>query len=185
MRKYFPLFILAFTFTAFVTTQMLFDYFTTTAEQVSKEVQINTHYEELYKTSSFTTLDGKTIELQKVKSKIVILNFWATWCNPCLEELPSLVKLQNKYPTNNLTVLAINADEGNARPAVLKMQKKLDLNFPIILDEKGKISELFKIQAVPVTIIYNQGKVIEVRNGPKDFTAGEFIEKINSLLAQH
>jgi thiol-disulfide isomerase/thioredoxin len=109
------------------------------------------------------------------------LNFWASWCTPCLEEFPSLVKLQRKYKENkNILILTVNTDDSEILKKVKKIVERYKLNFPIVLDKNGKLVEKFSIAAIPVSIIYKDGKVYEVSNMAKDFYSGEFLELLAS-----
>lgn len=148
--------------------------------EVSKKIA--SHYEaELgkLKVSSFKKEEIKTEEMKK---GVLILNFWASWCLPCLEEFPSLVKLVDEFGPKGLKVVGINSDEDEIDKNIKKTIKKYGLNFPIVKDLETKITDSFMIQAIPVSIIYHDGKVIEVSKGKKDFSSIEFKEKVASLL---
>ena len=113
---------------------------------------------------------------------MVILNFWASWCVPCLEEFPSLVNLRNKFKDQEVVIIGINTDDVESYPDAKKVMKKYKINFPVIFDKKGELINKFKVSAIPVSIIYNKGKVIEVSNGAKDFFSGEFLEQFQSIV---
>jgi len=182
MKKYFPIFAFIAVFAGFLAGQVFFDVFESTAGQSSEQKSQFAHYENLLKKSVFTTRDGKTIAGNAIKAPITIINFWASWCKPCLEEFPSLVELDQKYSDEQIQIIGINTDEADASKEVTKTIKQLALNFPHVEDQDGSWLEKFMITAIPVTIIFHQGKVIEVSNGAKDFVSGEFLEKIESLL---
>ncbi|WP_052455615.1 TlpA disulfide reductase family protein [Bhargavaea cecembensis] len=111
------------------------------------------------------TLDGKTASLSDYRGKKVVLNFWATWCPPCREEMPHM---QRYYEENGggeaFEIVAVNATEterGNGK-AVAPFVEELGLTFPILMDEKGNTSELYEILFYPVTYIIDEdGVVIE------------------------
>lgn len=124
----------------------------------------------------FTSLEMETIEQTKMKlsdlpSEVVIVNFWASWCIPCLHEIPSLIALSKKHTSKELSVVIINTDEVDQLKNIRKI--KVKLNFPesfiIIPDKKFKIADEFKFNAIPVTVIFKKGKVIYFNNGPVDF----------------
>ncbi|MCP4913737.1 MAG: TlpA family protein disulfide reductase [Oligoflexia bacterium] len=146
------------------------------AGPTTKEKKTYAHYEAVLKNLKGKTINGKEISFAKMKTpKVVILNFWASWCTPCLEEFPSLVKFYKEFKDNkDVLVVGINTDDADKMKEVKKTIKKYGLNFDSILDIPGDILDLFKINMIPVTIVYKNGKVHEVSNGAKDFEAEEF-----------
>src|SRR5690554_3237274 len=118
---------------------------------------------------------------KNVAEPIIVLNFWASWCRPCLEEFPSLVQFQEKYK-GKVKVIGINGDEENPRENALKTQKKYGLNFPSTLDNRGRIGEKFLINTYPVSIIFHQGKVIYVSKKLHNFMDESFLKMIDSHL---
>lgn len=182
MKKYFPILAFITMFTGFLAGQVFFDVFESSAGQSSSQKKLYSHYENLLKESVFTTRDGKSIAGNAVKAPVVIVNFWASWCKPCLEEFPSLTALDKKYSDDQVLILGINTDEPDASKDVIKTIKQFGLDFPNVEDKDGKWLEKFMITAIPVSIIYHKGEVLEVSNGAKDFISGEFIEKIDGLI---
>lgn len=183
MKKYFPILAFITMFAGFLAGQVFFDVFESTAGQTSAQKKVFSHYENLLKSSVFTTRDGKTVAANAVKAPIVIVNFWASWCKPCLEEFPSLVELDEKYNDDQVYILGINTDEAAAKKEVLKTINKFNMKFANVEDQDGSWLEKFMITAIPVSIIFHEGKVLEVSNGAKDFVSGEFLEKVDQILA--
>lgn len=140
------------------------------------------HYENMLIRSDLTTDQGKKFSGKELTQGVVILNFWASWCKPCLEEFPSVVEFRSKFDKEKVKIIAINSDEDNVLKNVKKTKKKYKLNFDIVLDKNAKITDNFMISAIPVSIIYNNGKVVEVSNGSKDFMAEEFLEQIKGYI---
>ena len=169
-------------FTGFLAGQVFFDVFESSAGQSDAQKKVYGHYENLLKSSVFTTRDGKTIAGNAIKAPVVIVNFWASWCKPCLEEFPSLTELDQKYSDDQVMILGINTDEPDAQKDVIKTIKQFDLKFANVEDKDGSWLEKFMITAIPVSIIFHEGKVLEVSNGAKDFVAAEFTEKLNEIL---
>lgn len=104
---------------------------------------------------------GETVSLSDYKGKKVLLNFWATWCSPCVGEMPALQKLSEEYP-QELVVLAVNCGEDEA--TVKKFLEKNDYTFPIALDEENEIQSLYPgvLEGIPYTVILDEdGKVTE------------------------
>lgn len=117
----------------------------------------------LNETQRFTlkTTDGSIISLSQVltQKKLVLLNFWATWCTYCVEEMPDLVKLQETQQSKGFTVLAVNAGESAAQAAAFA--QKHHLNFPVVLDEDMAVSQAYGLVGIPVSFLVNsEGKVI-------------------------
>tara|TARA_R100000656_G_scaffold121227_1_gene96078 strand:+ start:456 stop:1040 length:585 start_codon:yes stop_codon:yes gene_type:complete len=182
MKKYFPILAFITMFTGFLAGQVFFDVFESSAGQSSAQKKVYGHYEDLLKKSVFVTTEGKTIAGNAVSAPVVILNFWATWCKPCLEEFPSLVEFDQKYSDDKVLIIGINTDDESAKKDVIKTIKKYNMTFSNVEDVDGSWLEKFMITAIPVSIIFHNGEVIEVSNGAKDFMSGEFQEKIDGLL---
>ncbi len=169
-------------FTGFLAGQVFFDVFESSAGQSSAQKKVYSHYESLLKESAFVTRSGRTIAGNAIEAPIVILNFWATWCKPCLEEFPSLTSLDQKFDDNQVQIIGINTDDIDAKKEIAKTIDNYKMKFPNVLDSDGVWLEKFMITAIPVSIIYYKGQVVEVSNGAKDFTAEEFIEDVKSKL---
>jgi thiol-disulfide isomerase/thioredoxin len=133
----------------------------------------------------YETISGKKIEISKLKSPVVIFNFWASWCNPCMEEIPSMIAMKKKFKDNEVVVVAFNTDEENQLKNIDKSIKKLNLKneFEIIADKNTKIADSFKFSAIPVSIIFRHGKVVHFSNGPMDFNSEEMTSKIKKWIA--
>lgn len=182
MKKFLPLIIFVLAFTSVVAIQVASQ--TLAAKTEGKGQYEYTHFENLFLKGDFETIDGKKIVNSKLKSPVVIYNFWASWCIPCLEEMPSLLSLKKKFKDEELQVLAINTDEENQLKNIGKALKKLNIKneFNVIADKNTKIAEDFKFSAIPVTIIFNRGKVVLFSNGPMDFDSAEMVEKMKKWI---
>ncbi len=126
------------------------------------------------------SIEGKTVKLSDYKGKVVVLNFWATWCPPCREEIPDLVSLQKQYAAQGLVVLGVSMDQGG--PAkVASFAKKYGVNYPVVMGDE-KTSEAYGgIQVLPTTfIIDRKGNIVDGLQGGAD-RAG-FEEKIKPVL---
>ncbi|MFI5323060.1 MAG: TlpA disulfide reductase family protein [Thermodesulfobacteriota bacterium] len=115
---------------------------------------------------SLETVDtGKKISLDDFKGKPVILNFWATWCGPCKEELPVFQKMWNKYKDKDVAFIGIDVmdDRSNAAEFI----KNNDITYTILYDQQGEISSKYKVVALPATFFINKEGKIAVKNyGP-------------------
>ena len=178
MKKFLPLIIFVLVFTAFLAGQVGWQ--TLTAGTPNKSDTQYAMYENIFLHGKYLTTQGKKIENSKIKAPIVIYNFWASWCNPCLEEMPSLLSMKKKFKDEEVEVLAFNTDEENQLINIKKALKKLNIKneFNIIADKNTQIADSFKFSAIPVTIIFNRGKVVHFSNGPMDFNSAEMIGKI-------
>jgi len=182
MKKYFPVILFVLTFTGFLSGQIIFDLFNLSAGLSSKEKAINVHYQNLFSKINLKTSDNNDLKLSKIKAPIVILNFWASWCKPCLEEFPTIVAMKKKFSNDQVLVIGINADEKNQNIKIKKIVKKYNLNFPIVADKDGKALKDFLISSLPVSIIFKNGKVIEISKVAKDFNSGEVITSFQKIL---
>jgi peroxiredoxin len=105
-------------------------------------------------------LDGKLRDIKEWDGKIIILNFWATWCAPCLKEIPDLIELQNRYGSLGLQIIGIAIDE---EESVRKFVKKIGINYPVMASESaGELSSLYgnKIGGLPFTAVIDRSGII-------------------------
>jgi thiol-disulfide isomerase/thioredoxin len=168
-------------FTGFLTTQILWDNFNSKAELVDADKQKHTVYETNFQALKLTTTKKTTIELKKDPTPIIVLNFWASWCVPCLKEFPSLVQFQEKYK-GKVKVIGINGDTEDAPELIQKTEGKYRLNFESVVDTNEEIAQKFMIQTYPVSIIYHKGKVIYVNKKLHNFMDSEFLAQIDDAL---
>ncbi len=127
-------------------------------------------------------LDNKMLRFSDFKGQVIFLNFWATWCKPCEEEMPAMERLYQEYKAKGFVVLAISADAEGA-VVVTPFVKKHKLTFPIGLDPKLNVSALYGVWAVPSTyIIDRQGKRILFANGPRTWDGKASRALFESLL---
>ena len=110
---------------------------------------------------ALTDLHGEEIQLAAFKGKGVLLNFWASWCNPCVNELPLL---NEAYKLAGVEMLAINV--GEKAETVQKFVDRYELAFPVVLDTQMKIKQQYRVVGLPLTVLINaEGKVIERHEG--------------------
>jgi thiol-disulfide isomerase/thioredoxin len=146
---------------------------------------VYTSYENIFLHSKYKLLNGEELVISKIKAPVVIYNFWASWCIPCLEEMPSMIALKNKFSPDQVEIVAINTDEDDQRINIEKTMKKIKLTneFLIVPDTASQIVEQFKISAIPVTIIFHRGKVVHFSNGPMDFNSVEIVESVKKWVS--
>jgi thiol-disulfide isomerase/thioredoxin len=182
LKRFIPIFCFVTVLAAYLFGQFAFKHGDSNANFSTQEKKLNSHYESIFQKSEFKSFKGLDLNLKSEKAPIVILNFWASWCKPCLEEFDSLTKLRKKYSTDQIKIIGINTDVEKQKAEITKTMKKYNLNFSIVPDESGKISNDFMVEAIPVSIIFNKGKVYQVSRGQKDFYSEEVLENFDSLL---
>ena len=134
-----------------------------------------------YENVIFKDENQKDINLEDYKGKLVILNFWATWCAPCKEEMPSLDNLQTNIDLSNLKIFPINIGQENLAKSELFFKKLNIENLDIYLDPPITLAKKFSLRGVPTTIFFNkEGKEFARVIGSIDFDNKEFINWLKS-----
>ncbi len=133
----------------------------------------------LYNQITFEDYDGNFINLNNFNNKIYILNFWATWCAPCKEEMPSLDKLQG---SQDVKIFPINVEKHDKYKSQIFFKNLKIKNLSIYFDSNVKLANLFRLTGVPTTIILNKNKNEIARIlGPIDFSDQKFINWLNTV----
>lgn len=128
-------------------------------------------------------LNEKEIRLSDFRGKVVFLNFWATWCKPCREEMPSMEILYKNFEKDGLVILAISIDRVTTKKDIPPFVKALNLTFPILIDSWGQTDKRYKLMGVPETyIIDQQGVLREKVIGPRDWTMLDNLQVVTQLL---
>ncbi len=126
-------------------------------------------------------LDGKKVTLRDFRGKVVFLNFWATWCAPCREEMPAMEELYQAFKDKGLVVVAVNVKE--SQKAAAAFSTELKLTYPILLDPTGEVSVLYGAWALPLTYLIDREGVIVARAfGPRAWAGQEARALIKQLL---
>ncbi len=108
---------------------------------------------------TLTDLQGKTWTLKDMKGKVVLVNFWATWCPPCRKEMPDLESLYNRFKDQGFVILAISEDEETPKVAPFIAEHKI--TYPILLDPGSKVNNLFQVEGIPKSFVYDRdGKLV-------------------------
>ncbi len=134
---------------------------------------------------AFAALDGARVRLADFKGRVVLLNFWATWCAPCILEMPSLDRLQAALGDRGLAVLAVSIDRGGAK-VIRPFAKRLGLeHLGLYHDDKGALFKAFGVTGLPTTfLIDRQGGVVGVYPGPAEWDGPEARVLIEHYLRQ-
>ena len=127
-------------------------------------------------------LQGNLEGLVDHKDKVIILNFWATWCAPCLEEMPAFEKLYRRYRSQDLTVLAVSIDKGDFSK-VRGFVDSNNLTFPVLMDSDGVAEKLYPSFTIPFTyVIDKEGRVVARVDGAKNWASNETFAALNILI---
>lgn len=127
---------------------------------------------------------GNPVALSDFRGRYVLLNFWATWCPPCLREMPSMERLSTSVSKSSFVVLGVSLDkEGAAK--VNPYLERLGVTFPIVLDIDSKIATVYGARDLPSTFLIDpQGRVVLAAKGERDWAAAEMIAYIQELTAE-
>src|SRR2546426_9103713 len=127
-------------------------------------------------------LTGGPIALRDLRGEVVFLNFWATWCPPCKQEMPSMERLYRRYKDRGFTVLAVSIDTADAT-TVAHFVKHLSLTFPIGLDPKMGIANRYTVRGLPSSFLLDRnGTMVAVAMGPREWDGTAARAVIESLL---
>ena len=126
-------------------------------------------------------LQGRDHRLEDYKGKVVVVNFWATWCEPCREEMPSMQRLKERMPGASFALLAVNYAEGN--PRVEEFLKKVPVDFAILMDRDSAVSRRWQARALPYTVVLDpQLRIRYTVTGDLDWSAPEVEAALRKLL---
>lgn len=132
---------------------------------------------------SLPNLKGESENIDNYKGSYLLINFWATWCAPCVKEIPSLNNLYNKFKDKkNFKMIAINIGQSKEVVKKFLLDKALPVEFTILLDEKMDLSD-WNVQAIPTTFLVDKkGKIIYKVEGEKEWDSNEFTSFFSSVI---
>jgi cytochrome c biogenesis protein CcmG, thiol:disulfide interchange protein DsbE len=132
---------------------------------------------------ALTALDGSRVRLRDLRGRVVLLNFWATWCAPCRDEMPALARLGVELGDRGLAVLAVNHQE--APDVVAAFARELGVTVPVLLDSAGDVAERYRVQALPTTyLIGRDGTLAGVVLGYRRWDAPDARAYLEELLGR-
>jgi peroxiredoxin len=134
---------------------------------------------------TLTDLDGKTQRLSDYRGKVVLINFWATWCPPCRRELPSMQRLWQRLKDKGFAMLAL--DVGEEEDAILPFlfSTGVEITFPVLLDKPGQLINAWPVRALPTSFLLDrEGRIVYRAVGGREWDDPALIEKIQALLKQ-
>jgi thiol-disulfide isomerase/thioredoxin len=132
---------------------------------------------------SLPSRSGDTVSLDKLKGQVVMINFWASWCGPCRQEMPLLEQMHKRYSPLGFTLLGVNV-EPNSKDAE-KLLANVPVSFPVLFDSDSKVSKMYDVNAMPSTVfIDRKGNVRYLHRGYKPGDEGEYLNQIRALLKE-
>ena len=127
--------------------------------------------------------DGSEVRLSDLKGQVVMINFWATWCGPCRQEMPLLEQLQARYGPLGFTLLGVNVEPDPA--AASAWLKSVTVTFPILFDTRNAVAESFGVQGMPSSVFVDrEGRVRYVHRGYKSGDEAQYADLIRSLVKE-
>jgi peroxiredoxin len=127
--------------------------------------------------------EGVNIKLSELRGQVVMVNFWASWCGPCRQEMPLLQQLYDRYQSLGFALLGVNVDEDQV--AANKILKELPVSFPILYDKRSKVSKAYQVKAMPSTFIVDRdGRIRYLHKGYKPGYEDEYQQQIRELLRE-
>jgi thiol-disulfide isomerase/thioredoxin len=132
---------------------------------------------------SARTLEGSTLSPGGFKGKVLILNFWASWCAECRPEMPVLEQLHREFAPRGLAIVGVNAREGTE--VIRRYARELALTFPLVLDPGGRINALYGVIGLPTTFVVGRdGRAVALAIGPREWASPPARAMIQALLAE-
>ncbi|MEQ8859461.1 MAG: TlpA disulfide reductase family protein [Pseudomonadales bacterium] len=129
------------------------------------------------------SLEGSNLRLDEYRGQVVLINFWASWCGPCRQEMPLLDRLHQRYVDTGFAVLGINV-EGEEAPA-RELIDRIPVTFPVLIDEGQLVSELYRLEAMPSTVVVDRDGVIRyIHRGYKPGDEAKYVEVVKELIRE-
>jgi peroxiredoxin len=126
---------------------------------------------------------GDNLKLSEMRGKVILINFWASWCGPCRQEMPVLDKLYRHYRPLDFTVLGVNVEQNSDKAKSLL--KEVPISFPILFDNENKVSKLYDVKGMPSTVLVDRdGNIRYVHIGYKPGTEAEYQTQIRALIRE-
>ncbi len=129
------------------------------------------------------SLEGRNLRLKEQRGNVVLVNFWATWCGPCRQEMPQLNRLYDKYRASGFVLLGINVDENPQQAAGIA--QRLGLHFPVLLDGDKTVSRLYDLNSMPATVLIDRdGRVRYLHRGYREGVEDAYDQQIRELVKE-
>ncbi|MEP7311332.1 MAG: TlpA disulfide reductase family protein [Pseudomonadota bacterium] len=128
-------------------------------------------------------MTGSSVNLAQYKGQVVMINFWATWCGPCRQEMPVLEQLYKKYKPLGFTMIGVNVEPDSA--GAVEWLKSTPVTFPILFDTDSKVSKLYAVAGMPSTVIVDRkGQMRFLHRGYKPGDENEYLNQIRALVRE-
>ena len=126
---------------------------------------------------------GENLRLSEFQGEVVMINFWASWCGPCRQEMPLLDELYTQYQPLGFTILGVNVEEDSSKAK--QMLKESPVNFPILFDNKSEVSKLYNVVAMPSTVLVDRdGNVRYLHQGYKPGYEESYQQQVRALIRE-
>ena len=132
---------------------------------------------------TLTSLNGQQAALSQYRGQVVMVNFWATWCGPCQQEMPLLDQMYRKYKAAGFTLIGVNVDK--EAPAVKDLLTRKPVSFPVLLDPANQVSKAYHVDEMPSSVIIDRkGAIRFVHRGYKPGDENEYQDRIRQLIRE-
>lgn len=135
---------------------------------------------------TYTDVHNISFTPSSLPAPIIIINFWASWCLPCIEELPSMVEMKKEFKDSEVQIISINTEQDFQLINIKKtLQKfKAEQSFRVVADVQTMIADSVGFTSIPVSLIFYKGELVEFIDGPTNFNSPHFKHKMKKLLEQ-
>lgn len=134
-------------------------------------------------TFSLASSSGSEVNLAQYKGEVVMINFWASWCGPCRQEMPLLEGIYKKYSRMGFTLLGVNVEPDSQ--AANEWLKQTPVSFPILYDKDSKVSKLYDVAGMPSTVLIDRsGRLRMLHRGYKPGDENEYLDSIRTLIRE-
>jgi peroxiredoxin len=132
---------------------------------------------------TLTTVNGESATLSQYRGQVVMLNFWATWCGPCQQEMPLLDQMYRKYKPAGFTLIGVNVDKD--APPVRQLLDRKPVGFPVLLDPASQVSKSYHVDEMPSTVLIDRkGNIRYLHRGYKPGDENEYQDRIRQLIRE-
>ena len=129
------------------------------------------------------SVEGENLKLSEYRGEVVLINFWASWCGPCRQEMPVLSELHNKYKALGFTVLGVNVEEDSSKAR--KLLQELPVSFPVLLDNESIVSRQYDVIAMPSTVLVDRdGNMRYLHKGYKPGLEAVYQQQVRDLIRE-
>ena len=129
------------------------------------------------------SLQGTNLRLDEYRGKVVLINFWASWCGPCRQEMPLLDRIHQRFSDAGFAVLGVNV-EGTVAPAK-ETAERTHVTFPVLIDENQKVSGMYDLESMPSTLVVDRDGVVRyVHQGYKPGDEAQYLEVVKKLISE-